>query len=473
MDADSSVRERRSFVRVKDSLPTQVQFINGERKESPATIENIGEGGLCVAASLSKAKVKKEVYLRIELPGCPSHLDIAAIVVWTKESQKNILLIGLKFSGISNTTQNHINRYIQSRIASKPFKKLKKFVFKRASLNRLTERERRNLIILNALQKKGTLSKAQVSQIADLNIGTITNYIDDYIRRGLVLEMGLDVSTGGRRPTLLELNPGYGFSIGVDISNNKKGLAVLVCDIRGKIINKYLSTSKSEKEFKVNNIVNCVSRIMDSSNLSQEDLLGVGVAGAGNAENNFSDLTQALEGEFNASILVENASCATLFAEKTMNPSLSEVANILYFSLFSSECGLVINADLYRTGSKFTIDMNNDKSQLGNNCWDKGEGCLLRSLPEHDKEDIEALCRDVGARLAVLTNILKPDVVILGDIEGKEMIRDYLSDIKDKIRHFSISDHNKLPKILLGHFGQEAAGLGAALLVAREVFIQA
>jgi len=133
--------------------------------------------------------------------------------------------------------------------------------------------------------------------------------------------MGLDVSTGGRRPTLLELNPQYGFCIGIDISDHNKGLSILVCDIKGRIINKYLSASKSSEEFKIDNIINRVSRMINAYSVSSENILGIGVSVYGSGEKNFSELTQGLEREFNTSVLLENASCSSLFAEKTLNPN--------------------------------------------------------------------------------------------------------------------------------------------------------
>jgi len=117
--------------------------------------------------------------------------------------------------------------------------------------------------------------------------------------------------------------------------------------------------------------------------------------------------------------------------------------------------------------------MDNDKGASKDVCWEKEENCLLKPLPEYDQQNLNTMSWDVGTRLAVLVNILRPDAIILGDIEGKEIIRDYLSDVRDKIREYSINNHNKLPKVFLGHFGQEAASLGAASLVSREVFIQA
>ena len=74
----------------------------------------------------------------------------------------------------------------------------------------LTDREKRNIDILETIRKGGQISKTDISRQTGLNIVTVSNYVDTYVKGGLVIERGLDISTGGRRPTLVELNPNYG-----------------------------------------------------------------------------------------------------------------------------------------------------------------------------------------------------------------------------------------------------------------------
>src|SRR3989338_11628099 len=79
---------------------------------------------------------------------------------------------------------------------------------------RLSEREQKNLAILELIRRKGPITRTEISQGTDLNIVTVSNYISTYIQRGLVVEKGMDVSTGGRRPTLVELQHQKALTIG-------------------------------------------------------------------------------------------------------------------------------------------------------------------------------------------------------------------------------------------------------------------
>ncbi|MFH1645307.1 MAG: winged helix-turn-helix domain-containing protein, partial [Candidatus Omnitrophota bacterium] len=81
----------------------------------------------------------------------------------------------------------------------------------------LSDRERKNLAILDVIRKSGPITRTEISKFTKLNIVTVSNYVNNYIEKGLVVEKGFDVSTGGRKPTLVELNASIGYAIGVDI----------------------------------------------------------------------------------------------------------------------------------------------------------------------------------------------------------------------------------------------------------------
>ena len=62
----------------------------------------------------------------------------------------------------------------------------------------ISERKRKNLAILNYIRRKGPLSRTDVSKETGINIVSVSNYVTNYIKKDLVLEWGLDTSSGGR-----------------------------------------------------------------------------------------------------------------------------------------------------------------------------------------------------------------------------------------------------------------------------------
>ena len=82
----------------------------------------------------------------------------------------------------------------------------------------LTDRQRKNLAMLDVIRRLGPVAKTEISKLTGFNIVTVSNYVDEYVAKGLVIEKGFDVSTGGRRPLLVELNPDAGYLIGVGLT---------------------------------------------------------------------------------------------------------------------------------------------------------------------------------------------------------------------------------------------------------------
>ncbi|MCA9396334.1 MAG: ROK family protein, partial [Candidatus Omnitrophica bacterium] len=98
----------------------------------------------------------------------------------------------------------------------------------------LTDRERKNMIFLDVIRRNGPIAKTDIARITRHNIVTVSNYIENYLKTKLVVEKGLDVSSGGRRPELIELNAEWGYSVGVDIGPTQ--IVAVVTTLTPKIL---------------------------------------------------------------------------------------------------------------------------------------------------------------------------------------------------------------------------------------------
>src|SRR6185295_20235948 len=98
----------------------------------------------------------------------------------------------------------------------------------------LTDKERKNLAILEVIRKNGPISRTDISKITELNIVTVSNYVNHYIKKGLVVEGELDESTGGRKPVLVELNPKAGYIVGVGL--NMLNMVGVLVDLESNVI---------------------------------------------------------------------------------------------------------------------------------------------------------------------------------------------------------------------------------------------
>ena len=67
-------------------------------------------------------------------------------------------------------------------------------------------KEINTLAILNVIRDMGPISKADISRVLDLNAATVSSNCKDLEDRGIVKAVREGISTGGRKPTLMDLN---------------------------------------------------------------------------------------------------------------------------------------------------------------------------------------------------------------------------------------------------------------------------
>ncbi len=243
---------------------------------------------------------------------------------------------------------------------------MKPLVFKEEVFS---ERSRRNLIILEAIRRRGPISKAEISRLSGVNVVTISNYIDHYIRSNLVSAKALDVSAGGRRPALLTLNGQANLAIGIGL--NLMDMIGVVIDLDGNIL---LRITRKHPGNLVTDVVQSAKAIaqelfngLKSADQAKIKGIGLGVAGIVDHENNTirwpekllngqcryisinTPFQETLEKEFNIPCVVENDATVACFGEQWMALD-SSVENLIYmFSGVGS--GLILNGEIYRGSS--------------------------------------------------------------------------------------------------------------------------
>jgi len=385
----------------------------------------------------------------------------------------------------------------------------------------LSEKEKRNIEILDILRKRGPISRPDISRDMGINVVTISNCIDEFIKNNLVFEKELDVSDGGRRPLLLDLNPRAGFVIGVGL--NLMNMVGLLVDLKGNIITK---TQKERPRPSVKDISECVLDIVREILRRSKEYtanihgIGVGIAGLVNKKNGMIHWPQKtdhyytyasvdvplkglLEKEFNLPSLIENDATSACFGEHWLSLG-QDYKNVLY--MFSGVgCGILINGEVYRGAQGFAGENSiyNYKEQDDFNCqaglpcfikrWDVDLGISeeFSKLTSTPIENIDlknvfsaarthnnAACavldkaaRRLGIKIAYLVNLLNPEVVVIGgglEEAGDEFLKRVASTVKD----WSFRESTEDLKIVYSQLRENAVALGAASLVMQRVFAQ-
>lgn len=270
----------------------------------------------------------------------------------------------------------------------------------------LTEKERRNLDILNVIRRSTDISRADISRLTGLNIVTVSNYINTYIKRNLVHEVGLDISTGGRRPELVRLNPDYGYLIGVDLGSPhilEDTTMIAVCMNIGlkQLAKETIKKEEESVEKFTEKVMGLISSLIKKSNLPKEKMLGIGLGIWGVLDRNngtvrytpeegkimsYVDLQEKIEKKFKLPTLVEHDAMAAAIGEKWAGIGLEPGIKNILFICSDSSAGIIIKDELYCGASKSAGELNlnpppgADQETPEHRCWSSyNYGCCLRS----------------------------------------------------------------------------------------------
>jgi predicted NBD/HSP70 family sugar kinase len=396
----------------------------------------------------------------------------------------------------------------------------------------LQDRERKNLAILELVRKKGPISRADISRSLGYNIVTVTNYTDYYIDKRIILEVGLDVSSGGRRPELLELNAKSAYVVGVDLG--PATISALVADLRVKTIAKsVIPRPVGRMEDLIPQVVNVIEDVIKKSGVDPMAVksIGMGISGIvdyssgtirdtdpqrGRTRVTFLKFAKAVEDKFNIPVYIGNDATCASFGEKTINPS-ADVDNMIY--LYSDVgSGMIVQGDVYigssgcagETQLAFSQPQTDEGAYIEEYAhlrpWGvdlgvvamakkaiasgakteilalaKGDEAkitkdvVVTAAEKNDKVAVDILAKagtNLGTKIAYMVNVFNPSVVVIGG--GMEKAGDLLLEpVKAAIRKFSFEEPAGVVKVIPSLIGDEAVVLGSAALAAREIFIRA
>lgn len=83
------------------------------------------------------------------------------------------------------------------------------------------------------VSRQGPLSRSALRRTLDVGLSTVTAAVQELLEHGYVVEAGQAASTGGRRPQLLDVAPGLGGVLAVDIGGSN--LRFAAADLRGEL----------------------------------------------------------------------------------------------------------------------------------------------------------------------------------------------------------------------------------------------
>lgn len=220
-----------------------------------------------------------------------------------------------------------------------------------------TKEHNRNLVFKTILEKE-SISRADIARTTRLTRTTVSDIVTELIQEGLVEEVGVGTSRGGKSPILLSVVEDSRTMIGLDLAQNQfSGAVVNLC---GKL---YETKSLPVDERDGDEALGLVYEILDPLvNTAGDSLVGIGVGTPGlvntregvvvSAVNlDWSDLplAQLLRERYSLPVCVLNDSQAAAMGEYVYGKESDEPRNLIVINArHGIGAGIVIDGQLFQ-----------------------------------------------------------------------------------------------------------------------------
>lgn len=244
-------------------------------------------------------------------------------------------------------------------------------------------------LVLETIINHISISRAATAKYLGLTKATISAIVQELINKKLVIEIGSDDTSLGRKPILLSLNKKAGYVICIDIGVDTT--SALLSDLLGEDCSlKQIRTPKN-----TSNIVDILIQLIESMKLPKDTpygLVGITLGIHGVITNNqvsFApyynltgiNLAEGLEQHFNAPVFLENEANLSVIGENTFQYDFANIANVSVHSGIG--LGIIIDHQLYTGYNGRAGEFGHTIIEIdGRQCPCGNKGCLEQYVSE-------------------------------------------------------------------------------------------
>lgn len=365
--------------------------------------------------------------------------------------------------------------------------------------------------IFKAIRKQGPISRIELTGITGCSAGTVSNHVRTLIRKGIVIETKKGISSGGRKPIQLMINPNKAYIFSIEIEVNQ--IKIVMFDLEIKVVTKSIIPIIYKDNYMktLEQVFFEMDKMIEEKNLKLDNLLGIGVAVPGLIDKvkgilEFAPnlgwknvyISKIFKDKYDLPITLNNEAKAAAIGER--ESTYPKINNMVFVSINEGiGCGIFIDGGLYRGASgnagefgHIIIDTNGPVCHCGNKgCWETfaSESYIVNrylKLPNSNKEltkkevyqlgkngdkkvieIFKEAGRNIGIGLVNIINGLSPELLVIGG--GIVEIKDYVYDeIIKKLEENALSISYRTVKIKFSKLGSLAAVYGMADLIINE-----
>ncbi|MFI0938229.1 ROK family transcriptional regulator [Streptomyces sp. NPDC021020] len=374
--------------------------------------------------------------------------------------------------------------------------------------------------LLRHLYFEGPLSRQELGRDTGLSAGSISNVVGELIADGMVEEAGAVESDGGRPRMLLQVAPGYGYVVGVDVGETRVRVELFDLALTERAAADLpLSDSGHDVDHVVSLALRGIAGVVREAGIDDSEVLGVGIGVPGIVAHNA--LPDALPGDGSGIVvhsqtigwdavplgrLLRAGTTLPLFIDngaKTLGQAemwfgAGRGSGNVVIALIGSGVGacVVTEGKPYHGASSSAGEWGHTTLRVGGRtCRCGSRGCLeayvgaeallgrwpaapqdvseetaLAALlaaadtdPEADALLAEA-AEYLGAGIADLINLFNPHRIVLGGWAGLMLGPRILPTVRDVAAAYALHHPCAQTSIELGRLGTDAVTVGAATL---------
>ncbi|MDX6377489.1 MAG: hypothetical protein QOE98_1792 [Gaiellaceae bacterium] len=368
-------------------------------------------------------------------------------------------------------------------------------------------RERNRALVLGALRRAGTISRAELSRRTGLSRSTISTVVADLVSAGIAAEGGTGVPEGVGRPGVpVTLNTTAGAAVGIDIG----GAAgrVVLADLGHNVLadGVFVLPPDPTLDALFDAIADAVAVALATAGLPARRVIGAGVAIPGPVDRATGrvgesstiaslagvDLGRLLAHRLGVPVHVENDANACAVAEAAWGAGTG-AADVVYLKLSRGiGAGLILDdrlyggalgtageighttrtaeGDLCRCGNRGCLETSAGIDAIARRAGQPDIAAVIARAGEGDVASRRAL-RDAGSEVgqaaAMICNILNPRrIVIGGELAGAwpHLEASFRAALDRSAMHVAAAAAEVVPAAL----GSRAEALGALALVLRD-----
>lgn len=376
--------------------------------------------------------------------------------------------------------------------------------------------------VLRRLFLQGSLNRVALAQLTGLSSGSVTNVTAALLEEGLISEVGLEESDGGRPRVLLQVDPDFGAAIGVEVGETC--IRVEAFDLRMQVVAAVevpMHPQHHEAEVVIDQIIVAIEKLQAQFSGEGRRLLGVGVAVPGIvAEHDGQSRVHApnigwrdvpleamIRQRVHLPVFADNGAKALGQAEMWLGAGRG--ASHAVVALWGTGVGAAIftNGTIYRGSASSAGEWGHTSIVAGGKrCRCGGAGCIeayigggalleewyrtdpaAYPLSDPDSEEwVDAFLKAArsneaagaaldqaatyfGVGAANLVNMFNPEKIIIGGWLGLKLGPSMLSRIRKDVQQQALEYTASRVSIEVGQLGAEAVALGASTLVVDEL----